>query len=61
MYLSSSVRKGISSFHNYCLELELESGLNKLQEDIETGAINEIMENYKNENCGYLFISCCAH
>ena len=47
MYLSNSVRKGISSFHNYCLESELESGLNKLREDIETGAINEIMENYK--------------
>ena len=61
MYLSSSVRKGISSFHNYCSESELASGLNKLREDIETGAINEVIENHKNEDGDYLFISCCAH
>ncbi len=61
MYLSSSVRKGISSFHNYCSKSELESGLSKLRVDIKTGAINEVVESYKNKDGDYLFISSCAH
>jgi len=60
MYLSSSVRKGISSFQNFCSESELESGLDKLREDIESGTIKGVMENYKNENGDYLFISSFA-
>jgi ubiquinone/menaquinone biosynthesis C-methylase UbiE len=61
MYLSNSFRKGISSFHNYCSESELDSGLNRLREDIETGAIKAIMKKYESKNGDYLFISSRAH
>ncbi len=61
MYLSNSVRNGISSFHNYCSESELSSGLGMLREDIETGAIKTVMEKYESDNGDYLFISSCAH
>ncbi len=61
MYLSSSVRSGISSFHNYCSETELTGGLSKLREDIETGTIKAIMEKSENENGDYLFVSASAH
>jgi len=61
MYLSSSVRRGISSFHNYCSETELRSGLSKLRGDIETGAIKAIIEKYENENGDYLFVSARVH
>ena len=36
MYLSSKVRNGISSFHNFCTQSELNSGLDKLHNDIES-------------------------
>ena len=61
MYLSDSVRNGISSFHNYCSESELSNGLGRLSEDIETGAIKAIMEKYESDNGDYLFISSCVH
>jgi len=61
MYLSSSIRSGISSFHNYCSETELIAGLSKLREDIGTGAIKTIMEKYENQNGDYLFVSARAH
>ncbi|MCP4768832.1 MAG: class I SAM-dependent methyltransferase [Gammaproteobacteria bacterium] len=60
MYLSSSVRSGISSFHNYCSETELSSGLSKLREDIETGTVKAIIEKYENKNGDYLFVSARA-
>ena len=60
MYLSSSVRNGISSFHNYCSESELNNGLGSLGEDIETGAIGSIMEKYQSEKGDYLFVSSCV-
>lgn len=57
MYLSSAVRNGISSFHNYCDEPELERGLESLRKDIESGAINEVMEDFANKLGDYLFLS----
>lgn len=57
MYLSESVRNGISSFHNFCSESELNSGLSRLKDDIETGSINAIIEKYACENGDYLLIS----
>jgi hypothetical protein len=61
MYLSGSVRNGISSFHKYCQTPELSSGLDKLRNDIETGEIQEVMEEYVNKNGDYVFISSRAH
>jgi hypothetical protein len=61
MYLSESVRNGISSFHKYCSQPELSNGLDDLRNDIETGAIKRIVEKYENMKGDYLFISSSAH
>jgi len=56
MYLSEKVRNGISSFHNFCTPSELGSGLKKLQTDIESGQILEIINQYQSDIGDYLFI-----
>jgi len=56
MYLSPKVRAGISSFPNFCSESELRNGLLKLQEDIESGEIKRVREDYRCELGDYLFI-----
>jgi ubiquinone/menaquinone biosynthesis C-methylase UbiE len=61
MYLSSSVRNGISSFHNYCSEKELKSGLAKLKDDIDSGNIKSLMKKYESAHGDYLYISSRAH
>ena len=43
MYLSSAVRNGISSFHNFCSQSELNNGLKKLQEDIDQVIYTELL------------------
>ncbi|MFT5225826.1 MAG: ubiquinone/menaquinone biosynthesis C-methylase UbiE [Gammaproteobacteria bacterium] len=58
MYLSHNVRNGISSFHKFCSQSELNQGLEKMQRDITSGEIKRIMESYENKNGDYLFI--CA-
>jgi len=60
MYLSSKVRNGISSFHNFCPQSELNSGLDKLRNDIESGEIERIMDSYNNDNGDYIFICAIA-
>lgn len=61
MYLSESVRNGISSFHEFCSHSELNCGLSRLRDDIETGAIKAIIEKFENEHGDYLFVSSRAH
>ena len=56
MYLSPSIRAGISLIQEFSTEQELENGLELLNEDIESGAINEVMEKYENEIGDYIFI-----
>jgi ubiquinone/menaquinone biosynthesis C-methylase UbiE len=58
MYLSSKVRNGISSFHNFCSQSELEHGLGKLRKDISSGEINGVMSSRDISKGDYLFI--CA-
>ncbi len=60
MYLSSKVRNGISSFHNFCSQSELNSGLDKLRKDIDSGEIENIMGSYNNDNGDYIFICAIA-
>lgn len=60
MYLSNKVRNGISSFHNFCTQSELNSGLDKLRNDIESGEIKKIMNSYNNDNGDYIFICAIA-
>jgi len=58
MYLSSKVRNGISSFHNFCSQSELERGLENLRKDISSGEIDGVMRSYEISKGDYLFI--CA-
>jgi len=56
MYLSESVRAGISSFRNFCPVAELQAGLSQLAADIETGNIKRIMEKYQTSAGDYCFL-----
>jgi len=56
MYLSESVRAGISSFRNFCPDAELQAGLSQLAADIETGNIKGIMEKYQTSTGDYCFL-----
>ena len=57
MYLSRNVRNGISSFHNYCSQSELNQGLERLQRDLVSGDIKDVLESYESRKGDYLFIS----
>ncbi|MEZ5015541.1 MAG: class I SAM-dependent methyltransferase [Flavipsychrobacter sp.] len=54
-YLDPKVRSGASSFRLFVEEEELNNGLAKLEEDINSGAIDAIIENYENDLGDYLF------
>ena len=56
IYLQQHVRDGISSFRNLCSNKELETGLSKLQNDIATGVINDVIQKYRNDIGDYLFV-----
>lgn len=55
IYLSQSVRNGISSFKNLCSKFELESGLTRLAADIESKTVN--IKPDDNSIGDYMFIS----
>lgn len=57
MYLSEKVRKGISSFRNFCTQEELRTGIAKLHTDIESSTILKIVSKYQSAIGDYLFIS----
>lgn len=57
LYFNEQVRKGISSFSSLAHKEEVQKGLLALKKDIESGAINHIMENYRNTDGDYLFIT----
>ena len=56
LYLQAEIRRGISSFSNLANKDEVEKGLRRLAEDIESGKISEVIENHKNEIGDYIFI-----
>jgi ubiquinone/menaquinone biosynthesis C-methylase UbiE len=56
MYLSESVRAGISSFRNFSSDAELREGLSQLAADIESGNIGSIMDIYENNMGDYCFL-----
>jgi hypothetical protein len=56
MYLSHEVRIGISSFHNFCPDSELERGLARLADDIESGSFNTVSSHYDRACGDYLFV-----
>ncbi|MDB5018386.1 MAG: mraW [Mucilaginibacter sp.] len=56
LYFNETIRKGIASFSALANVDEVEKGLSKLSEDIETGKFIEIQNRYNNEHGDYLFI-----
>ena len=57
MYLSELVRSGISSFRNgFCSAEELDEGLIRLEQDINSGAISTIMSRYAHNEGDYVFV-----
>lgn len=56
IYLDPLVRAGISCFSRPGFETEIESGLRKLQIDIGSGRIDELIQRYESNLGEYLFI-----
>jgi ubiquinone/menaquinone biosynthesis C-methylase UbiE len=56
LYLNEQVRHGISSFSNLANAEEVAKGLLLLQQDMETGKVNDIIKSYENTTGDYLFI-----
>ena len=56
MYFRSDIRKGISSFAAVANKEEVESGLARLKEDIDSGKIQEVIANYENDLGDYLYM-----
>jgi SAM-dependent methyltransferase len=57
MYLDPAVRAGISSFHLSVYGDEVEKGLIRLEADISSGKIEQIMSSYESKNGDYLFVA----
>lgn len=55
-YLDPAVRNGASSFTAFSTPEELETGLIALEADIQSGKINEVIQQYSDELGDYLFI-----
>jgi ubiquinone/menaquinone biosynthesis C-methylase UbiE len=55
-YLLPEVRANISSFSAFCDATELHHGLALLQDDINSGAINDIMRQYESNKGDYVFL-----
>ena len=56
IYLDPAVRAGISSFAKLSNEEEVNNGLSALKEDIESGAVQDLIEIYENQKGDYLFM-----
>ncbi len=56
IYLNPAVRAGISSFHVSAYDNEVEEGLTKLKQDIETSRIQDVIQQYENSIGDYMFI-----
>jgi len=56
IYFDENVRKGMSNFALFCGEEELKSGLEKLSEDINSGKVWEVIEQYESAFGDYSFV-----
>ena len=56
MYLQPEVLNGASSFTAFAEQEEIEQGLIILEQDIQSGHIDDIMQQYANDLGDYLFI-----
>jgi len=56
LYLNPQMRQGISSFSDLANLEEVENGLIKLKQDLQSGQIQKIIDSYKNDGGDYLFM-----
>ena len=56
LYLDETIRRGMSTFSTLIDPVELENGCARLQRDVESGHINEVIETYRSDEGDYLFI-----
>lgn len=56
MYFDGQIRSGISSFSSLAHKTEVDQGLSKLRNDIDSGKIKEIMKSYENDHGDYLYL-----
>jgi ubiquinone/menaquinone biosynthesis C-methylase UbiE len=54
-YLDENIRNNTSAFRLFCPQDELDSGLERLRADIQSGKVNEVMSSYENDLGDYLF------
>lgn len=57
LYLNAAIRQGISSFSDLSNQEEVKAGLEKLEQDMQSGRIKETIAQYENELGDYLFIT----
>lgn len=56
LYLSDTIRRGISTFSTLADQAELEEGCDRLQRDIESGSFKQVAKKYRNNGGDYVFI-----
>jgi SAM-dependent methyltransferase len=56
LYLSPEVRRGISTFATLADPAELARGLRRLESDITSGAIDDVVASYRSDAGDYLFV-----
>lgn len=56
-YLDDGIRNNTSAFRLFCTPQELEVGLERLQADIQSGTIQEVIKLYDNDLGDYLFLT----
>ena len=56
MYLSESVRRGISTFASLADPFEVETGCQRLRADIQSERIYQVIQGYRHDQGDYLFI-----
>ena len=56
LYLSDTVRQGISTFSTLADPVELEEGCARLRRDIESGFIKQVTDKYRNDGGDYVLI-----
>lgn len=58
MYLDPTVRRGISTFSSLADEAEIAEGCRRLEADIASGRIDEVIRSFENEIGDYCFVVC---
>lgn len=58
MYFNEKIRKGISSFSSLAHRQEVESGLRRLRQDLDSGKFAEIRQRYTDKHGDYVYLVC---